>query len=128
MLFWASFIRPRHVTKKLTRRSRPPGNSSRNLLLTSLKNTSASSSYTWPSPGETRARIYPLHNEKRLPFSSARTAASLLGPSTLLTMPLQVLLHGLYLVRVRRAKSSLVVDIDDIGVLEMDNHIGVMVA
>ena len=43
-------------------------------------------------------------------------------------MLLQVLLHGLYFIGGRRAKTSTVVDIDDISILEMDNHIGAMVA
>ncbi len=43
-------------------------------------------------------------------------------------MLFQVLFHCLDLAGVRRAKSFLVVHIDDIGILEMDNHIGVMIA
>src|SRR5260370_858890 len=43
-------------------------------------------------------------------------------------MLFQVLFHCLDFAGVSRAKPSLFVDIDDIGVLEMENHIGVMVA
>ena len=39
----------------------------------------------------------------------------------LLTVLLQVLLHGLYLAGGSRAKSSLVVDIDDAGVLNVSS-------
>ena len=46
----------------------------------------------------------------------------------LLPMLFQVLFHCLDLVGVRRAKSPLVVDIDNSGALKMKNHIGVMIA
>ncbi len=43
-------------------------------------------------------------------------------------MLFQVLFHCLDLAGIRRTKSSLVVDVDNIGILKMENHIGVMVA
>jgi hypothetical protein len=43
-------------------------------------------------------------------------------------MPLQILFHSLYLGRCRRAKSSLIVDIDDTCILKADNHIWMMIA
>src|ERR1700680_4276122 len=77
----------------------------------------------------TTACFSPHFHERRWRFSPARNgivfAASVLP---LLPVLLQVLLYRLYLVGVSRAKPSLVVDIDDTGILKADDHIGMMVA
>src|SRR6266567_2452779 len=63
-----------------------------------------------------------------VPISIRYLIRYLLSVKSALQAPFQVLLHGLQLAGSRRAKSPLRVDVHDLRLLKMDDHIRLMVA